>query len=354
MENRNYYYKMTRIYEHLQDEESRKLFEARVDFLIDRDKDAYLTDIAAVYQDWYGADEIKRQLAERSFDEIIIFGCSYLGIMLKGLLRCIGYRAVYFCDNNHSGTIVEDLPVLSLDDIKKEHCKNSLIMIASYGYQDEMHRQLRDMGIPEELIFQYKNIELFGKRGSQYFDVFAPSEKEVFVDAGAFDGETIRDFCKWTKGVYKKIYAFEPIAAMCDKIQKDVENSKIQHVQLINAATWDKKETIRFDDDGSSSCINDNGSVVVQGADIDSVVKDETVTYIKMDIEGSELKALQGAKKTIIRNRPRLAICIYHKPEDIIEIPSYILELVPEYKFYIRHYTAHMWETVLYAVAEEF
>lgn len=69
-----------------------------------------------------------------------------------------------------------------------------------------------------------------------------------------------------------------------------------------------------------------------------------------MDVEGSELKALQGAKNTIINNRPRLAICIYHKPIDVIEIASYILELVPEYKFYIRHYTSHMWETVLYAV----
>ncbi len=68
-----------------------------------------------------------------------------------------------------------------------------------------------------------------------------------------------------------------------------------------------------------------------------------------MDVEGAELKSLIGAKNTIIKNKPRLAICVYHKPEDICEIPEYILSLVPEYKFYLRHYSSINWETVLYA-----
>ena len=71
---------------------------------------------------------------------------------------------------------------------------------------------------------------------------------------------------------------------------------------------------------------------------------------IKMDIEGSELEALKGSKKVIQRDKPRLAICIYHKPEDMTEIPLYIKELVPEYKLYIRHHSNAGTETVLYAV----
>ena len=69
-----------------------------------------------------------------------------------------------------------------------------------------------------------------------------------------------------------------------------------------------------------------------------------------MDIEGAELESLQGARKTIRRDRPKLAVCIYHKPEDMIEIPLYIKELVPEYKLYIRHHSNSGTETVLYAV----
>ena len=68
-----------------------------------------------------------------------------------------------------------------------------------------------------------------------------------------------------------------------------------------------------------------------------------------MDVEGAELKSLMGARETIIKNRPRLAICVYHKPEDLYEIPGYILSLVPEYKFLLRHYSSSNAETILYA-----
>ena len=91
------------------------------------------------------------------------------------------------------------------------------------------------------------------------------------------------------------------------------------------------------------------GTATTEGVSLDEIVKDEKVSYIKMDVEGSELKALQGAKETIKNNKPKLAICIYHKPEDILDLLTYILELVPEYKLSIRHYTSCMWETVLYA-----
>ena len=82
---------------------------------------------------------------------------------------------------------------------------------------------------------------------------------------------------------------------------------------------------------------------------MDNCILDE-VTYIKLDIEGAELEALKGAKKIIQKYKPRLAVCIYHKKEDLIEIPQYLKELVPEYKFYVRHYSNTTWETVLYAV----
>ncbi len=74
------------------------------------------------------------------------------------------------------------------------------------------------------------------------------------------------------------------------------------------------------------------------------------VTFVKMDVEGAELEALKGSRKVIVQYRPKLAICVYHKKADLIEIPLFIKSLVPEYRLYIRHYGNSMCETVLYAV----
>ena len=94
---------------------------------------------------------------------------------------------------------------------------------------------------------------------------------------------------------------------------------------------------------------SNNDVVKVQVTAMDEVIKDR-VSFIKMDIEGAELRALRGAKYLIQKYKPKLAISIYHKPEDIIDIPNYIVDLVPEYKFYIRQYSYGYCETVLYAI----
>lgn len=82
-------------------------------------------------------------------------------------------------------------------------------------------------------------------------------------------------------------------------------------------------------------------------------VPDRKVSFVKMDIEGSELNALRGMAETISRYRPALAICIYHKFEDLWEIPLFIHQLVPQYQLYIRNYTTYLDEIVLYAVAPD-
>ena len=104
--------------------------------------------------------------------------------------------------------------------------------------------------------------------------------------------------------------------------------------------------------DGVGSRITETttGTVTIETAAIDEIVKDDKVTFLKLDVEGAEMKALQGAKNTIMKNKPRLAVCIYHKPEDIIEIPAHLLSLNPDYYFYIRYYNFSYNETVLYAI----
>ena len=347
----NYYQSMTEIYNRLQDEESKTLFEARIAYLVNRDQDDYIQTIGNVYSDWHPLPELQKKISMfKSLDGIIVFGCGVGGRATKRILSFWGYEVSYFCDNYKYGEIVDGKKVLSVGEVVKNLGGGRyLVVLASYEHGEAMYNDLIRNGFPSSNILWPKNKLLIGIRGNQYFDVFEPKPKEIFVDAGAYDGKTVLYFYQWTKHKYERIYAFEPIKSMCEEIRRKTVENNISGIEILNNAAWNRREKISFIDDSTSSHMDDKGDIAVQGIDIDSVVNDEGVTFIKMDVEGSELKALEGARNTILRNRPRLAICIYHKPLDVIEIASYILHLVPDYKFYIRHYNLHMYETVLYA-----
>ena len=192
----------------------------------------------------------------------------------------------------------------------------------------------------------------FIREDLQYFDVFSPADDEIVVDAGAYDGATAIQFLKWGSGKVKRVYSFEfdpENAAKCEENIKPYADK----ITLVKKGTWDKDEIIHVEaSGGSGSSISTEGSTEVYLTSIDSVVQDERVTFIKMDVEGAELKSLMGARNTIIKNHPRLAICAYHKASDLYELPEYILSLVPEYKFLLRHYSSCEFETVLYAYCE--
>ena len=174
---------------------------------------------------------------------------------------------------------------------------------------------------------------------------------EVFIDCGAFIGDSIDQFLRHCKGEYRQIVAFEPDSMNFEKLKaKYGDNSKIT---LINAGAYDKDMVVSFSAEGHdfSKIIDgrqDGAATSIPVRAIDSL-NPEKVSFIKMDIEGAELNALKGAEKTILRDKPKLAVCIYHSNDDMIRIAEYICNLIPEYKLYVRHY-GFVNETVLYAV----
>ena len=101
---------------------------------------------------------------------------------------------------------------------------------------------------------------------------------------------------------------------------------------------WDEHTQLSFISKYGASRVDAGGEVKINVVPLDEVLVGEPVTFIKMDIEGSELRALKGARKLITKNHPKLAICVYHKNEDFIQIPQYLHKLVPEYKFYMKHH----------------
>lgn len=188
----------------------------------------------------------------------------------------------------------------------------------------------------------------------QYFvdDIFTPEEKEVFVDAGAYNGDTIETFLKWTNNRAERIYAFEPEKEIYMQLLERY-SAKDSIVRAFCAGLWKEKGTLSFTSDRECNCISQKGNNTIMVTSIDEEIGKERITMIKMDIEGAELKALAGAKKAIQLHKPKLAICVYHKEDDIFDIPFYIHELVPEYRLYLRHHDIHSGETVIYAKCDK-
>lgn len=187
---------------------------------------------------------------------------------------------------------------------------------------------------------------------TQYFcsDLLPSREREVFVDAGGFIGDTALSYeMRYGFDCVQRYYLFEPDP---DNFQSAVANLRhLKNISFINAGVSDHRDLVGFRAVklGSSAIAEDGGNVSVEITTIDERVP-ERVTFIKMDVEGFELAALRGAQEHIKRDRPVLAICVYHKPEDMVEIPAFILRCNPDYRLYLRHHTSCSYETVLYAI----
>lgn len=176
-------------------------------------------------------------------------------------------------------------------------------------------------------------IDTFANKDDIYRDILKLSDNETILDLGAYDGDTIREFCNFTNNKYDKIIALEPDAKNFKKLCKNTDS--MPNIELHNMGAWNKKDTLIFSTKaGRNSKLSAQG-VPVAVTDIDSL--NTNATFIKMDIEGAELKALEGAKQTIIQNKPKLYICAYHRNEDLFTLPLKILEINKDYKIYFRH-----------------
>lgn len=195
--------------------------------------------------------------------------------------------------------------------------------------------------------------------GLQYLahNIAIKKDYSHFVDCGAFDGDTIRNLTSKLIEI-NNIAVFEPQNDLCVKIAEYIrQNSeKFDSATVFPCGVHSKTEKIRFSvpvDAPSSGRLDEAGNEIIQCVAIDDVLQGFNPTFIKMDIEGAEMNALKGAKKSIIASRPQLAICVYHSLSDLWEIPLLIKSFYEGYKFYLRSYNYMGLETVLYAFPEK-
>jgi FkbM family methyltransferase len=242
----------------------------------------------------------------------------------------------------------------TIDDISYEWCvKNEGLLQHFYEeLEDDFSQKTLIAYINQKISLDYKYVRPF-KKSEQYFDdeILDLKDDEVLIDCGAFTGDSVDCFINalQKKGIssYDGIYSFEPDK---DNFQKLIENKRDKQICL-NVGCADYTGEVSFGGDGSTnSQIRDDGEQKIKIDTIDNVLSGKRASIIKMDIEGAELSALKGAEQTIKMYHPTLAICIYHKKEDLFEIPNYIKSLDSTYHFYARIYASSATEFVLYAI----
>lgn len=359
-------------------------------------------------------DEYRSGKCEESFSklieslkghDVVLFGAAWIGDFFYDKLQNSGIQVKCFCDNFAVGvTPAGNGPIIKITDLKKLYPRAKIIISCDRS-DNIIYNQLLNNGFSrdqiiirpkallrvytldklkkhfsgyewaynffhdaasKELILERIKCYLLGTSvekslSPQYFEdgLIKFSENEVFVDGGFFIGDTAKEFIHQTGGKYKKIYGFEP-DVYCRDRAKEILNG-YENIEIIPAGLSSKKGVLRFATTGGTSQAS-GGNIVENDGDnvtqIPVISLDEFFcekgreipTYIKMDIEGSEHEALLGSKKIISEYKPKLAICVYHKPEDIYDLTKLVYEFNPEYKFYLRHYSNYFWESVLYAL----
>ena len=150
-----------------------------------------------------------------------------------------------------------------------------------------------------------------------------------------------------------KVYAFEPEPSNFNKLKANLERNKVTNVIPLQLAVSETEGEMQVSSAAGSSVITQAGTgLSVKVTTIDKFVeanKLPRVDFIKMDVEGHELKVLEGADETIKTFKPSLALSAYHRGDDLIKLPKFLLKLNPNYRFYLRHCGPSWPETVLYA-----
>jgi len=346
-------------FELLQDELSKKIFCARLalDFYPSSENVAQMVRLSE-QQNWL--HELEKHIPdivhrmEENPKKLILYGTNVTGRMMAawfqkkniGFYGFCGRRAKEFPDG------LMGKPVIAPDDLFR-HPEDFYVILAVGEAIDEILGILRENHFPQDQILS--RFRPAGEMDHQYFDFPALFHRgTAFIDGGCLDCRTAYLFVNWCSGEYSKIFAFEPDPVSYSICEKNILERKLENFHLVRAGLSDHTGTVHFRSAlyGCSHIVEggeETNVVAIPVTTVDSTVKDERIGFIKLDIEGAEFDALHGAKGVIVRDKPLLAISVYHRTGDMLAIMDYLRNLVPKYRFWLRHYSIGAADTVLYA-----
>lgn len=348
---------------------------------------------------------------------LVLFGAGSLGQKTLAGLRSLGIEPLAFADNNKSlwGKEINGIRVLSVNNAVDRFGTSAAFVITIWraGSTDRMidhQQQLIDLSCPKIIPFSYlywkypevflphyaldlphkvyqqagevrkvfslwsddasKNEFLAQLRWRMLMDfdslpspvshgAYFPNDlvnilpEDVFVDCGAYNGDTIKDLLRVHGDSFKKIIAFEPDPANFQELQQFAHTlpANIRNrLELHQLATGLRKGRMHFEATGTGASAIGSGRVEVDCISLGEKLANERPLYIKMDIEGSEVDTLLGAQNLIRKELPVLAICAYHRQDHLWRIPALISSFSDQYRFYLRPHNLEVWDLVCYAI----
>lgn len=343
---------------------------------------------------------------------IVLFGAGGLGRIVLNALRANGIEPIAFVDNRMQGTVFEGVPVYSPKVGAERWGRSAAFVVTVWSsWSDtfrEQRRLLMSLGcdtvvsfIP--LLWKFKHLlphiqvdlptrvlenktaiekastlwadeisfreflaqlrwRLFGDfellsdpMPNQYWqrDILPLKNNPVYVDAGAFDGDTLMQFLAFTRGDFRGAYLFEPDQRNVEALRRRVGtlSPAVQdRIQIYDCAVSEHESTETFTSGAGASSILGSGSEKIRCVSLDRSLP-ECPDLIKYDIEGFELRGIAGTRRIIAEVAPALIVCAYHIQSHIWEIPLAIHEINPTYKFFLRPH-GQIWETVCYAIPQ--
>jgi len=309
--------------------------------------EAVIDDFAQDGTIWKGLPVIKRVMLP---NDAIVVNCvtSISPVTVKNLLeqQKIKYFGLYaLCQISPEKFEYPDFIKNTKDDFAKNKDRWQKVFD---NLEDDISKKYFHNVLQYRLTGDYNFMSNYKVRlKEQYFENFLNLKAgEIFIDCGGFDGDTSEEFISRCPN-YEKIYFFEPSLINMQKAKERL--NKHPNIKFIDKGVSDKEEILNFSFEGSASGICDKGDIKIQTTTIDKFVN-EKITFIKMDLEGWELKALKGAEEHIKKYKPKLAVAVYHKPQDFYEIFEYVKSIHSDYKVYLRHYTQGWSETVIFFI----
>lgn len=355
---------------------------------------------------------------------IVLLGAGQLGRRTLQALERVGRPPVAVADNNPTlwGTTISGVPVCSPAEAAKRFSETGTFVVSiwraggTHRYE-QSRRQLQDLGcrrvssisplawkyadamlphycldLPHRVLGQADLIrstfELLSDERSQaeyraqlrfrlladfdglphpdvepqYLarDLFSDRNDEAFVDAGAYNGDTLRSFLASGR-TFGSYIALEPDPVNCDALQQYVASTPAEvakKVSVMKVAAYSKRQRMRIEGSGSASAVLVAADGPPRETDVESVPLDEllgnrNVSFLKLDIEGAEPDALTGAATVIARDRPIVAVCVYHLQDHLWRLPLLVHSMVSDYRFHLRPYNEEGWDLVCYAVPGE-